>query len=123
MTCNVNGHGWIGRGSSFGVDWTNDYISIRGRDDNMNSTIIISIDEKNIKSGTYPLSEKNVAWYDDLDVSLSNGWKADSLHTGSITIKLDEKNRRVTGSFSFKAKFDLTDDVVNITKGQFSLVK
>ncbi|WP_276132452.1 DUF6252 family protein [Polluticoccus soli] len=123
MTCKIDGNRWRSDGSGLSLDWTSEFLTISGYNDDGSNGIIISVYEKNIKSGTYPLNGKNIAWYDDLDVSTRHGWKADSVHTGSITIKVDDANRKVSGTFSFKAKYDEKDDVVDVTQGSFFMKK
>jgi hypothetical protein len=123
MTCKINGKNWRSDGSGLSLDWTSEHLTISGYNDEVAKGIIISVFEKNIKTGTYPLTGKNIAWYDDLNVSTRYGWKADSTHTGTLTIKVDDENRHVSGTFSFDAKYDRNDDVASVTGGRFSLRK
>jgi hypothetical protein len=67
----------------------------------------------------------NSASYRDYNKSYSYSYYTDSGHVGVITASFDLINKRVSGTFSFKAKYNdgnnNSSDTINVTNGRFSL--
>ncbi len=129
--CKINGQKWQGGCSGsftncLSAQWTDQKrtftLSIQN---NSPQEIGISLyDSTGLKSGIYILNRNflsDCAWYRDYNKSYHYFYNTDSLHTGIISIKFDSSRARVSGSFSFKAVYDLNNETVIISEGQFSL--
>jgi hypothetical protein len=122
IACKVNGVKWESGPSSISADWTTNHISIACYDQDENVSLSLLVMEDDLRSGIYSFTGKNMARYVDSDIS-SGGYFTDSLHNGTITLVLDEQNHRVSGTFSFEAKFETSGDVIKVTEGRFSALE
>lgn len=86
-------------------------------------TIGVHDTTKILADGTYQLNEQSYyqGWFQDYNKSYSHYYRTDNVNTGTVTIHFDETNKRVSGTFSFKARYELSNEIINITNGQFSL--
>ncbi len=87
-------------------------------------TIVLYDSIIGLTSGTYILNKdytSDCAQYRDYNKSYHYSYNTDSVYTGIISIKFDSSGARVSGSFSFKAVYDLNNETVTVSEGQFSL--
>jgi hypothetical protein len=63
----------------------------------------------------------NSASFQDYDKSFRYSYYTDPINTGSVEINFNKDRTRVSGTFSFKAKYEISDETVEITAGEFSL--
>ena len=85
---------------------------------------IALIDSLGLHNGEYQLTNSPNGYggnVKDYNKSFQYNYITDSNNTGKINLVFDNANKRVSGTYYFKAKFQESADVVNITEGKFSL--
>lgn len=129
IRCKVNGKEWVAKESvqfseEISASWRlqGKYFELNGFEDNTQINIGI-LDTSELKNGVYNLnSNSKSADYRDYDKSYSDYYRTDSvnnINTGTLSITFDKKNKTVSGSFSFKAKYTGSNESVEITDGSF----
>lgn len=117
MKCKINGTQWTAvtrlttkQGNSFTINGTGSL----GND-------VLNIVVLGTTPGTYNLTITPVLV--QMSATFANGTNADSLYTaneGTVTISsVDTTNKKISGSFSFKAK-NIASNLKNITEGAFT---
>jgi len=108
------------------ISSANHLLILDGKNDNQDISLEV-YDSSGINSKTYYFNTPNTVLYSnnaeylDYNKDISHGYRSDAAHVGMLTIRIDTPNRRISGTFSFQAKFELTNETADITNGSFSL--
>ncbi len=130
-TCNINGKYFKAEcaemfSTCMRTEWSNqkrDFIFTCKNGSSEVITMFLS-DSTGLKSGTYVLSKNfkaNCGQYQNYNKSYTSSYNTDSAHIGTLQITFDEAHSRVSGTFSFYARYDTDSETVNVTSGNFSL--
>ncbi len=131
LKCNVNGSPWKAGCTGYMSNCIDDaywsyskkYLTINVNNSSQTIGLALFDTVNGIKSGTYILGGDQKSQGDFLDFNKSSryGYTTNAGHTGTVVIELDSAKGRVSGTFSFKAQYSQSAEVVEVTSGQFSL--
>ncbi len=129
--CKINGTSWAAGCSTAFSDCKTARISnhnttfiLSGSNDGSQAVSIALIDSLGLHSGEYQLTYSPNGFggnVKDYNKSFQYNFITDSNNRGKINLVFDNANKRVSGTYYFRAKFEQSADVVNITQGRFSL--
>ena len=131
FTCSINGAAFSASNSA-GINMTaemidsNYYLDLNATDGNHKIEIVL-YDPARISNKTYSITDTFgtqrtcTAKYTDITKDPAHGYSTGNSYTGSVILSVDKSGQRVSGSFSFQAKFQTSTETVSVTNGNFSL--